>query len=251
MLSCQSRKVLVADLSSLVLDIVTACNLTYEKGKRVHSLPVLKEITNTLIHHTFWDSSMVTLLFWNVAVEAAMAYAQIHTNDKADSLLWAAELQHQVQTSRGAEDVTMPTPSLNSFGGGFRWDDCISEWVAKIPALVVMDSKETGHEAVLLHGKTLTSDLDNLVSETPLLKQSSLPTRWVSTPDSPVDERISRRMKKRKSAPEQKELHWDGDFAFRRPAKKNKSFGGELTLANLSTKLTLDLESEDELCGKY
>ena len=32
--------------------IVTACSLTYEKGKRVHSLPVLKEIANTLICHT-------------------------------------------------------------------------------------------------------------------------------------------------------------------------------------------------------
>jgi hypothetical protein len=92
MLSCQSRKGLVADLSSLVLDIVTACNLTYEKGKRVHSLSVLKEITNTLICHTFWDLSMVTLLFSNVAVEASMAYAQIHTDDKADLLLWASEL---------------------------------------------------------------------------------------------------------------------------------------------------------------
>jgi hypothetical protein len=92
MLSCRSRKGLVADLSSLVLDIVTACNLTYEKGKRVHSLSVLKEITNTLICHTFWDLSMVTLLFSNVAVEASMAYAQIHTDDKADLLLWASEL---------------------------------------------------------------------------------------------------------------------------------------------------------------
>jgi hypothetical protein len=57
-------------------------------------------------------------------------------------------------------------------------------------------------------------------------------------------------MKKRKSAPEQKELHWDGDFAFRQPTKKIKSFGGEPTLANLLTKPTLDRESEDELCGK-
>jgi hypothetical protein len=31
MLSCRSRKGLVADLSSLVLGIVTACNLTYER----------------------------------------------------------------------------------------------------------------------------------------------------------------------------------------------------------------------------
>jgi hypothetical protein len=51
MLSCQSRKGLVAGLSSLVLDIVTASNLTYEKGKREHSLSVPKEITNTLICH--------------------------------------------------------------------------------------------------------------------------------------------------------------------------------------------------------
>lgn len=251
MLSCQSRKGLVSDLSSLVLDIVTACNLTYEKGKRVHSLPVLKEITNTLICHTFWDSPMVILLFSNVAVEASMAYAQIHTNDKAGSLLWATELQNQVQTSLSADEVTMPTPSLNSSRGGFRWDDCISEWVAKTPALVVRDSKGTGYETVSLHGKALTSDLlDILVSEAPLLKQSSLPTLRASTPDSPVDERILRRMKKRKSAPEQKELHWDGDFAFRRPTKKNKSFGEELTLANLLTKPILDLESEDELCSK-
>jgi hypothetical protein len=251
MLSCQSRKGLVADLSSLVLDIVTACNLTYEKGKRVHSLPVLKEITNTLICHTFWDSPRVTLLFSNVAVEASMAYAQIHTNDKADSLLWATELQNQVQTSLDADEVTMSTPSLNSFGGSFRWDDCISEWVAKTPTPVVMDSKRTGHETVSLHGKALTSDLlNNLVSETPLRKQSSLPTRRASTPDSPVDDRLLRRIKKRKSVPEQKELHWDGDFAFRRPIKRNKSFGGEPTIANLLTKPTLDLESEDELCGE-
>ena len=254
MLSCQSRKGLVADLSSFVLDIVTACNLTYEKGKRVHSLPVLKEITNTLIGHTFWDSPRLTLLFSNVAVEASMAYAQIHTNDKADSLLWATELQNQGQTSLGADEVTMPTPSLNSFGGGFRWDDCISEWVAKTPALVIIDSKGTRHETVSLQGKASTLDLlDNPVSETPLQKQSSLPTRRASTPDSPIDERILRRMKKRKSAPEQKEqkeLHWDGDFAFRRPTKRNKSFGGELTVANLLTKPIPDLESEDELCGK-
>jgi hypothetical protein len=251
MLSCQSRKGLVADLSSLVLDIVTACNLTYEKGQRVHSLHVLREITNTLISHTFWDSLRVTLLFSNVAIEASMAYAQIHANDKADSLRWVTELQNQVQTSLGADEVTMPTPSLNSFGGRFRWDDCISEWVAKTPALVVMDSKGTGHETVSLHGKALTSDLlDNLVSETPSRKQSSPPTRRASTPDSPVDERILRRMKKRKSALEQKELHWDGDFAFRRPTKRHKSFGGELTVANLLTKPVIDLESEDELCGK-
>ena len=121
------------DLSSLVLDIVTACSLIYEKGKRVHSLSVLKEITNTLICH---NSPMVALLFSNVAVEASMAYAQIHIDDKADWLLWASELQHQIQTSLSTEEAIMPTPSLNSFGG-----------------LAVMDSKGTRHVAVLLHGK--------------------------------------------------------------------------------------------------
>ena len=79
---------------------------------------------------------MVTPLFSNVAVEASMAYAQIHTDDKADWLLWASELQHQIQTSLSTEEATVPTPSLNSFRG-----------------LVVMDSKGTRHVAVLLHGK--------------------------------------------------------------------------------------------------
>jgi hypothetical protein len=250
MLSCQSRKGLVADLSSLLLDIATACNLAYEKEKRVHSLSILKEITDTLIRHTCWGSSMMILLFSNVAIDASMAYAQMHTNDKADSLRWVTELQHRVQTSLSAGEITMPTPSLNSFGCGFRWDDCISEWVATSPTVVVMDSKGARRKAVSLHGKAVTTDLlDNSVPETPLPKQSDLPIRWVSTPDSPVDERISRRMKKRKSAPEQNKLYWDGDFAFRRPIKKNKSFGGELTLENLLMNPTLDLESEDELCG--
>jgi hypothetical protein len=74
--------------------------------------------------------------------------------------------------------------------------------------LVVMDSKGTGHELFYFTAR-LTSDLlDNLVSETPLLKQSSLPTRRASTPDSPVDEQISRRMKKRKSVV----VAWSGLF---------------------------------------
>ena len=72
---------------------------------------------------------MATLLFSNVAVEASMVYAQIYADDKADSLLWVPELQHQVQTSLSTEEATMPTPSLNPFGG-----------------LVVMDSKGTGHD---------------------------------------------------------------------------------------------------------
>jgi hypothetical protein len=59
---------------------------------------------------------MVTLLFSNVAVEASIAYAQIHTDDKVDLLLWASEVQHQAQTSLSTEEATMPTPSHNSPG---------------------------------------------------------------------------------------------------------------------------------------
>jgi hypothetical protein len=240
-LSCESRKSLVNDLSSFVLELVTACDLSYERGERGHSLGALKEITATLSCHRFCDSSVVALLFSNIAVEASMRYAQVATKDKPNALLWATELQHHVQASLSGQDITLPTPSLKSLGRGFRWDECISEWIAKTPAAVATDKKRTGSNFFIR---------DNLALETPLTKRSSLPARRdYSTPDSPVYESMSRRMKKRKSAPEQTGLHWDGDFAFRRPAKKIKSLVGELARPNHLTKPLVDLESEDELGG--
>lgn len=235
-LSCESRKCLVADLSSFVLEILTACDRTYERRKRVHSLSVLKEMTNSLISHTPCHSPVVALLFSNVAVEASMAYAQIGRKDETDALLWATELQRQVQTSLGGEDILLPTPSLKTTRKGFRWDDCIFEWVAITPSPAKMH----------LMGARLDLGDDQPSSLAPSLGKA-MPTPLVSMPVSPIDESMSRRMKKRKNAPEMTELHWDGDFAFRRPVKRGKSLGEEIVLS----KPLVDLDSEDELGGGY
>lgn len=229
---------LVTDLSLFVLELVTACSLTYQRGERVHSLRLLKEITNIPSCHKFGDSPVVALLFSHVAVEASMAHAQIATKDKPDALLWATELQHRLQASLSDEDVTLPTPSLSAFKRGFRWDEFISEWIVKTPSTTTK------------YATKRRPDLwDNLVSKKPLVKRSSLPTPPASTPDSPMYESMPRRIKKRKSAPEDTELHWDGDFAFRRPAKKRKWLSGELALPNPLTKPAVDVDSEDELGG--
>jgi hypothetical protein len=200
--------------------------------KQVHSLDMLKEITNSLISYTPCYSPVVTLLFSHVALEASMAYAQMGREDKTEALLWATELQHQVQASLGGEDIQLPTPSLKAAGTGFRWEDCISEWVAVTPSPV-----EMGVARPRLH----LQDEQAFSFGPPLAQGLQAPP--VSMPVSPINETMPRRTRKRKSAPETTEWHWDGDFAFRRPAKRGKSLGGEMELS----KPLVDLDSEDEL----
>jgi hypothetical protein len=195
---------------------------------------VLKEITDSLISQAPCHSPVVALLFSNVALEASMAYAQTGGKDKTEALLWAAELQHQVQASLSGEDIPLPTPTLKNTAKRFCWDDCISEWVATTPSPA---------ETHLTRPRLDLLD-DQASSSVPSLRKS-LPTLPGSRPISPVGESMSRRTKKRKSAPEMTDLHWDGDFAFRRPGKRGKSLGGEIA----PSKPLVDLDSEDELGG--
>jgi hypothetical protein len=237
-LNFESRNGLVADLSSLVLEIVTACDLSYRREERVHSLSVLKEITDSLCLPTPCHSPLVALLFSSISVEASMAYTQMGRKDSTDALQWVMELQHQVQASLSREDITPLTPSLQSFSRGFRWDECISEWVAKTPSAAEMYTV-----------RMRLDHRDYQASRLSLQPVRGLPKPPGSSPDSPVDEPMSKRMKKRKSAPDQTELHWDGDFAFRRLPKKRKRLEGDFTLPNSSKKLLADLGSGDELGG--
>jgi hypothetical protein len=69
---------------------------------------------------------MVTLLFSNVAVEASIAYAQIHTDDKVDLLLWAASSPNftEHRRSHNAHSITQfPRKACrNELKGNWRRD---------------------------------------------------------------------------------------------------------------------------------
>ncbi|EXJ85517.1 hypothetical protein A1O1_05881 [Capronia coronata CBS 617.96] len=178
-----------------------------------------------------------------VSADAAMDYAAEHHDDDA-ILKWASNV-HKKSQAKMEKRVTEPrTPASKQMKVGYRWDEAIEEWIARTPATLAKLKKKDI--------ETTTADAICTIAEDHCaenLKASTEGHRRALELIASDEKSVPGKRMKRKSAPSDLEVHWDGDFEYKKRPRRHVSFS---TFANPPKhgprhSHTTEEESEDEL----
>ena len=151
-----------SDLTFLVDDVLQAkagafiCNVARCCGKAMSQSPfgflqVLVQGLNSL--HTQGSGSSPTRFWHVVARGAAFEYAE--STGERKHLKWAAELDRQMKQLFQQHPAMLQTPAIyrmsdktGSGWEGYRWEEGISEWVARTPASTLQGLQRDTREAL-------------------------------------------------------------------------------------------------------
>jgi len=226
-LGFKSRKGLLSDFAAFLNEIVSAST----RKKRHKPFDILRQMTDSLSSSDKPEHPVLSLFFANIAATAAMVFAR--NEPEAGHLEWAQNLQCQLVNLMENLHVVPPTPSLARFGPGYKWDDCIEEWIAKTPVgAMARDFSRVEKQLGNYEVRTLTQPGSVIgvlprtayfAHDTPGRRGQIIPSS--SPTGSPHDDFLGKTglTLKRKGEAGDVEREWDGDFAYKRPKKNGKS----------------------------